>query len=77
MNAPRMKRYTIRYLPPEVDEPGTWAIYDHGTHGMGNDTVGIIEAGYSKQGAIRAAAFHNYKALGAGPWRPYRKERAR
>ena len=54
------KRYTIRYLPATDHDPASWGIYDHGTHGFGNDVHGLIEGGYDKDRAIRAANFYNY-----------------
>jgi hypothetical protein len=58
------KRYVIRYNPTgSYDNGPTWEIYDRQLHA-------IVEGGYTKQGAIDAAAFHNFKAYGPGPWRP-------
>ena len=57
------RRYIIRYNPTGTyDNTPCWEIYDRQLHH-------IIEGGYTKAGALRAAAFHNYRALGAGPWK--------
>lgn len=57
------KRYVIRYNETGCyDGSPCWEIFDRELHD-------IIEGGYSKRGALYAAAFYNHKALGPGPWR--------
>lgn len=51
-----------RYIIGRDKEDGSWFIFDRW---RGH----IIEGGYSWTGARYAANFHNYQALGAGPWR--------
>lgn len=56
-NPGKPKRYVIRYIADgSEDGSPTWGIWD--TQG---DPTGFIEAGYTKQGAIYAANFHNYQ----------------
>ena len=51
-----------RYVIGRDKDDGFWFIFDRW---RGH----IIEGGYTWAGARYAANFHNYKALGAGPWR--------
>jgi hypothetical protein len=63
MTTPRRKRYVIRYSPNgRYDNGPCWDIYDR-------QLCDIIEGGYTWEHALYAANFHNYQALGAGPWR--------
>ena len=71
-----MKRYTVQYLPHGGEDGGScWAIVDKHKSELGGWPW--IEGGYSRTEAIAAAAFHNYQALGAGPWKPYRRTTSR
>ena len=51
-----------RYIIARDKQDGSWFIFDRW---RGH----VIEGGYTWQGARYAANWHNYQALGAGPWR--------